>query len=288
MITRHSLHLATPPSHVENVQHQGTAISKALGFDLRLPRQTYVLYLPELEPNHSMSYQNDRAIEQLRADNDNIQVEKLVLRHSMWWLYVGNVKHMLQLLNKNRFNARGQLSTVRYVKSISLRSMQQTASANASSSHLLCRAICPECVPVFCFKCCKAGHKQNQCRSRLMRCGKCSAEGEHSTLDCPIRRAALFRCPNCKKSGHASYHPSCLDEGALMARRDANAARSGTPHWVRNTTTRDVHAAQGGVQPAQGNNTESAQSPKAAKGASKPQPSIPRNQTTLKVERRAK
>lgn len=120
MITRHSLHLATPPSHVANLEQQGTAISKALGFDLRLRRQTYVLYLPELEPNNSVSYQNDRAIEQLRADNDNIQVEKLVLRHSMWWLYVGNVKHALQVLDKNRFNARGQLSTVRYVKSFSL------------------------------------------------------------------------------------------------------------------------------------------------------------------------
>ncbi|GAB0145219.1 hypothetical protein EsHS_00005657 [Epichloe bromicola] len=128
MITRHSLHLATPPSHVENLQQQGTAISRALGFDLRLRRQTYVLYLPELEPNNSVSYQNERAIKQLRADNDNIEVEKLVLRHSMWWLYVGNVKHALQLVDKNRFNARGQLSTVRYVKSISLRSMQQTDS----------------------------------------------------------------------------------------------------------------------------------------------------------------
>ncbi|GAB0145220.1 hypothetical protein EsHS_00005658 [Epichloe bromicola] len=82
-----------------------------------------------------------------------------------------------------------------------------------------------------------------------------------------------------------------------MARRDANAARSGTPHWLRTTTTRDAHAAQGGVEPAQ--DAEPAQSPraakgaakgaaKAAKGASKPPPSIPRNQTTLKVERTAK
>ena len=57
-----------------------------------------------------------------------------------------------------------------------------------------------------CFKCNGFGHKANTCARKEI-CGKCG--GEHDSLKCEVREVNKYTCPNCGKTGHASWSNKC-------------------------------------------------------------------------------
>lgn len=63
--------------------------------------------------------------------------------------------------------------------------------------------------PIRCFHCQRYGHFAANCPQKMdpMKCPTCT--GPHRREECEETRRQDFKCPNCKKKGHAAWDPEC-------------------------------------------------------------------------------
>ncbi|KID65584.1 hypothetical protein MAN_05243, partial [Metarhizium hybridum] len=181
------------------------AVSAALGLRLRLCEEKYMLRLKWLLPCRALCYGSLEALDKIRKDN-GVLVSQVAQRFSTWYATFTDLDQALEALAKNKFWIGGQLSTV-----------------------------CPileDSVPIFCYNCSAPAHMHAQCSSKLKRCGKCSAVGQHDTKHCHVTVRSEMRCPNCGLKGHAAFDTNCEYPASKAEWKRASIAKKTLPAWA--------------------------------------------------------
>ncbi|KLO17455.1 hypothetical protein SCHPADRAFT_803297, partial [Schizopora paradoxa] len=150
---------------------------------------------------------------------------QVIAEHLPAYLNVSSTEALRQIEQESLLPA-NTIRSVRWIKPVSRRSAsQQTAFAIATFASpeeandviregfvikgrtVRTRKLPKE--PRRCLKCQRwnVNHSAANCKADKETCAKCSEN--HRSGDCTITDPALFRCPNCKNSGHEAWSHSC-------------------------------------------------------------------------------